>query len=210
MLRLKMTTLFTLLSTVVLLTAPLNHVFAQSQGQGENLDTHAQNVFVLVIKIFQEITADKPEKLNRAFRLFQDNPLQSYFFTLFIFGSYVLFCWPLMMISNKFGDAQWRAWVPVVNVFLLVKLADLPLWIALLVFVPLFAPFALVYICMELCLILRLSRWWGVFIVVPGLNVLLFWFLALNSKAQFFGNDNDRRVSDAIFQGNDRRSRDRS
>ena len=50
---------------------------------------------------------------------------------------YVLFAIPLMKIGNKKGKTGWFAWVPILNVILMLQIAEKPLYWFVLMLLPL-------------------------------------------------------------------------
>jgi len=52
-------------------------------------------------------------------------------------GIYVVMALALMTIAKKTGTAnEWWAWVPILNILLMLQIADLPMWYIILFFVP--------------------------------------------------------------------------
>jgi len=133
----------------------------------------------------------------------------AYNVVLFLGLYWLLFCWPLMIIAKKYEESAWMAWVPILNVLLMVRLADKPIWWAIIFFVPALLPVALIYIGISLTMMMRRSPILGVFMTVPVINILLLWYLALSKGSQYFGDDIDRRRTYIGYEypGDDRRDR---
>lgn len=65
----------------------------------------------------------------------------------FWIGLYVVSAVALMTIAKKTGTAnEWWAWIPILNLILMVQIAQLEIWYILLMFVPCVNIFAAVYI----------------------------------------------------------------
>lgn len=64
-----------------------------------------------------------------------------------IAGSYALSSWMLARIFRKAGVAQWKAWVPVYNLWILLEMGGQAGWWAVLSFVPVINIAALVFSC---------------------------------------------------------------
>lgn len=57
--------------------------------------------------------------------------------TLLVVSSWVIACYPTMILARKFNEKLfWMAWIPVFQIYLLVKLAQKPLWWFLYLFIP--------------------------------------------------------------------------
>ena len=65
---------------------------------------------------------------------------------------YVIMAIALMTIANKTGltEKNWWAWIPIMNVLLMLEIADLPLWYIILLLVP----------CVNLAVIIY--TWWKI------------------------------------------------
>ena len=91
--------------------------------------------------------------------------------------AYVAICFQRM--ANKIGVSDsWWAWVPILNLFLLVKMAAKPLWWGLLFFIPL-ANLVVAILC--LVAVLEALKKPPLFVIgffIPVLNLVLLGYLA--------------------------------
>ena len=63
--------------------------------------------------------------------------MENYYPVIFLF-IYAYFAYSIQTIAKKTGtENNWMAWIPILNVYLLIKIADKPGWWMLLFFVPL-------------------------------------------------------------------------
>jgi hypothetical protein len=71
-------------------------------------------------------------------------------YLVLILGSYALYCWMLARIFRKAGVEQWKAWVPIYNVWVLLEMGGQPGWWAILTLVPGANIAALVFSCIAI------------------------------------------------------------
>jgi len=99
---------------------------------------------------------------------------------LILLGVYVYFAYCHMRMAQKIGlsDCAWWAWIPILNTFLLFKMAGKPWWWFFLCLVPLvnIVIFAVLwYKAAEAC---RVSPVWGILMLIPLLNLIAAGILA--------------------------------
>ena len=98
--------------------------------------------------------------------------------TMFLFGSlswfffailaYVYFSYSLMVIAKKIDAPDgWMAWVPILNIFLLVKASGKPGWWFILFFIPLVNIAISVIVIMEIAKKLKKPEWVGILVLIP-------------------------------------------
>ncbi len=74
------------------------------------------------------------------------------FMLFFYVGLYVVSAVALMTIANKTNTANaWWAWVPILNLILMIQIAELEIWYILLMFVPCVNIFVAVYVWWKIC-----------------------------------------------------------
>lgn len=94
-------------------------------------------------------------------------------------GVYALICFPLARIARRLQASSWMAWVPILQIFLIVRIADKsPVWF-LFFFFPGANLFAFLFAWMSIARRLEQSHRLGYLMLVPGVNVLTLWYLAL-------------------------------
>ena len=101
------------------------------------------------------------------------------FVVVIVLGLYVYMSLALQTIANKTGTANaWLAWIPIVNLFLLLNIAKKPLWWFLLFLIPLVNLVFLVIVWMEVAKACRKPDWLGILMIVPLVNIVLPGYLA--------------------------------
>lgn len=95
---------------------------------------------------------------------------------------YAYFAFCLMTIANKLGaDNSWWAWIPILNVVLMLQLTDKPIWWLILAIIPIVN---LVWIVLGIIVWMRIAElrgfptWWGILIIVPVVNLVVPGYLA--------------------------------
>lgn len=91
---------------------------------------------------------------------------------------YFLVCFPLMFIVSRNYLSGLMAWIPIVQLFLLVRLAQKPIWWVLLLFIPVVNLIIFVALWTNIARSLQKPSWLGIFMIVPGVNLILLWYFA--------------------------------
>jgi hypothetical protein len=100
---------------------------------------------------------------------------------LFGIALYVYMGYSLMTIANKTKTPNnWFAWIPILNVFLMIKIAGKSYWWILLFFVPLANIIALIMLWMEIAKRCNKPAWVGVLMIVPFANFVVPGYLAFS------------------------------
>jgi hypothetical protein len=96
------------------------------------------------------------------------------FFLAFFGAIYVYFALAFSTIARKtYTPNTWYAWVPILNMVLLLNVAKKPAWWVLLFFVPFVNIVILVITWMEVAKARGRPDWWGIFIIAPIANFIL-------------------------------------
>ena len=114
---------------------------------------------------------------------------------LFVVLFYFLFTFPRYKIALKLNtQPAWLAWIPLVHYYLMCKMANRPYWILLvygLVFIPfigiifaIISLFVTIYIWVGIIKALGRPAWMGVLIIVPLVNLIFIWYLALSTESK--------------------------
>ncbi len=85
---------------------------------------------------------------------FQEQPSPLLFVALLVVGLvvYAFFCFCLLKIAEKaHAEPGWWAWVPILQVLLLLKVADKPLWWIILFFVPIVSIVIAIMVWVAVC-----------------------------------------------------------
>ncbi len=104
-------------------------------------------------------------------------------YLFFIIAIYVYFGICFMKMAEKTGTAKkWMAWVPILNYYLLVKIARKPSWWFILYFVPLVNIVIAVLVFMSICKQLNKPEWLGILTIIPVANIVLIGYLAFSKS----------------------------
>ena len=100
---------------------------------------------------------------------------------LFFVGVYAFASFCLQRIAEKTNtDEAWWAWVPVLNVFLMLKIADKPLWWFLLFLIPFVNIVFIPMVWAAICQARDKSPWLVVLFFVPVANLGVLPYLAFS------------------------------
>ena len=78
----------------------------------------------------------------------------------------------------------WMAWVPVLNVFLMLSIAGKPLWWFLLLFIPLVNIIVTVIIFMKIAEACNKPSWLGILFLLPLVNLIVLGYFAFSKEVQ--------------------------
>ena len=88
----------------------------------------------------------------------------------------------IYFMAKKTGEENaWFAFVPILDIILLLSIADMPLWWLLLCFIPFVNIVAAAMIWMAVSRAMGKPSWLGLLIFVPIVNLALFGYLAFSS-----------------------------
>lgn len=103
------------------------------------------------------------------------------FVLLVMIAIYVYMAIALMKIAQKTETpSAWMAWVPILNLYLIVKIAQKPSWWFLLLFVPFLNIIISVLLWAQISKKLEKPEWLGLLILVPVANIVLPGYLAFS------------------------------
>lgn len=103
------------------------------------------------------------------------------FMLLIAVAIYAYMAITLMKIAKKTGTpSAWMAWVPILNLYLMVKVAQKPGWWFLLLFVPFLNIIFAALIWAQISKLLGKPEWLGLLILVPVANIVLPGYLAFS------------------------------
>lgn len=107
-----------------------------------------------------------------------------YFYLIFGIAFYVYMAYCLMVIANKTGtENAWMAWVPIVNIILMLQIAEKPTWWIILAIIPCLN---LIFIVLNIFIWMAIAEkrgkpsWWGVLMIVPFVNLIVPGYLAFS------------------------------
>ncbi len=91
----------------------------------------------------------------------------------FLLAGYLWFSLCVYLISRKRNvSGAWMAWVPILQIAPFLESADKPLWWALFLFIPLVNGVVWIYLWMCIAENLGYSKWRGLLMLVPVVNVV--------------------------------------
>lgn len=104
-------------------------------------------------------------------------------FWLFFIGLYLVFSWLLYRIACNAGQKEtaWWAFIPIVNVFLMLKAAEKPMWWFLLCLVPLVNIVIIAMIWWKISEKCGQPGFWGILMLLPFINIVALLVLAFSS-----------------------------
>ena len=100
------------------------------------------------------------------------------FFVVFA-AIYVYFALALSTIAKKTNtENAWWAWIPILNLLLMLNIAQKPVWWVLLCFIPLVSIVIMIIVWMAIAERRGKPNWWGILLIVPVANVIVPGYLA--------------------------------
>lgn len=99
---------------------------------------------------------------------------------LVVFGVfYVYLALALQTIAKKTNtENPWMAWIPIINIILMLNIAKKPLWWFILCLVPLVNIVILIIVWMAIAEARKKPNWWGILMIVPFVNLIVPGYLA--------------------------------
>lgn len=96
---------------------------------------------------------------------------------------YIYFAVCLMKIAKKTGtDNGWFAWIPILNVILMLQVAKKPIWWLILFFIPGINLVFTILVWMEIAKAVGKPEWWGILMIVPFVNLVVPGYLAFSGN----------------------------
>ncbi len=100
-------------------------------------------------------------------------------FLLFGLAIYIYMSLALQTIAKKTNTPNgWLAWIPIVNVFLMLNIAKKPLWWFILCLLPLVNIVIFIIVWMAIAEARQKPNWWGILMIVPVVNFIVPGYLA--------------------------------
>lgn len=95
-------------------------------------------------------------------------------YLLFVIGIYVYFALALQTIAAKTNTANgWFAWIPILNVILMLAIAQKPIWWIILLIIPLVNIIISIIVWMDIAAARNKPSWLGVLMIVPFVNLVI-------------------------------------
>jgi len=94
---------------------------------------------------------------------------------------YAYFCYSLQVIAQKTNtENSWYAWIPLLNVYLMCKIAQRPGWWLLLCLIPIVNIIIIVNLYMALAEARNKPGWIGILMLIPLVNFAVIGYLAFS------------------------------
>jgi hypothetical protein len=92
---------------------------------------------------------------------------------------YIYYAYCLMTIANKLGvENAWLAWIPIANIYLMVVIAEKPIWWIILFFIPCVNIVAACLVWNEIAVRRGRPNWYGWLMLIPIVNLIIPGYLA--------------------------------
>jgi len=101
-----------------------------------------------------------------------------YAFPYFIFGLVVIGVALWKLAERTKEEPKWFAFVPILNVVLLLRLARRPMWWIILCMIPIVNLVTFILIMMSLSARFGLNKWWGLVAPLTPFNFILLYYIA--------------------------------
>ncbi len=109
--------------------------------------------------------------------------ISAYFWFAFV-ALYLYLAFTMFKMAQKTGHTPiaWWAFIPILNTFLLIKMAHKPLWWFILLLVPFVNIVCFFILWMSVAKVIGQSPIWGFLVMIPVLNLVALYVLAFNSR----------------------------
>jgi Family of unknown function (DUF5684) len=101
------------------------------------------------------------------------------FLLITAFIGYIYHSLALQTIAQKTNtENAWFAWIPIINIILMLNIARKPLWWLLLFFVPLVNIVIAIIVLMGIAEARNKPSWWGILWIIPPISIIVPGYLA--------------------------------
>jgi hypothetical protein len=102
---------------------------------------------------------------------------------LFVIAIYIFWAYCLHRIAKKTGTPNgWFAYIPILNYYLMCKVAGKPGWWLILLFLPFIQIIFVIIICIEIAKALNKPVWMGVVTLLPLIGLIVWAYLAFSKE----------------------------
>jgi Family of unknown function (DUF5684) len=102
-----------------------------------------------------------------------------FFFCIILLVAYVYHALALQTIATKTNtENPWFAWIPILNIILMLNIARKPIWWIILCLIPLVNIVIIILVWMGIAEARNKPNWWGILVIVPVVNVIVPGYLA--------------------------------
>ena len=101
------------------------------------------------------------------------------FFWVFLLALYVYTALAVQTIAQKTNtENPWLAWIPIINIILLLNIAKKPIWWIILCLIPLVNIIIFIIVWMAVAEARNKPNWWGILLIVPVVGLIVPGYLA--------------------------------
>jgi len=101
------------------------------------------------------------------------------FWLILSVAGYIYVSMALMTIAQKTNTENgWFAWIPILNIILMLNIANKPIWWIILLLIPFVNIVVGILIWMAIAEARNKPSWWGVMLIVPVMNIIMPGYLA--------------------------------
>jgi len=94
-------------------------------------------------------------------------------------AAYVYVSLALQAIANKTNTPNaWWAWVPILQIILMLNIAQKPVWWIILFFIPIVGIVFMIIMWMAIAEAVKKPSWWGILLIVPVIGLAVPGYLA--------------------------------
>jgi hypothetical protein len=98
---------------------------------------------------------------------------------VFFIAIYVYIALALQTIAKKTGtENAWWAWIPILNIILILNVAKKPIWWIVLLIIPLVNIVVGIIVWMAVAEARNKPNWWGILMIVPVVGIIVPGYLA--------------------------------
>ena len=103
------------------------------------------------------------------------------FILFFVIIIYVYTAICVMKMAKKTGtENAWMAWIPILNLILLIQIARKPIWWIIFFFIPILNIIFAILVWMAVAKALGKPEWLGILMIVPVANFIILGYLAFS------------------------------
>lgn len=108
---------------------------------------------------------------------------------LFVAAIYIYMAICLMKIAKKTGTANgWFAWIPILNMILMIQVAKKPMWWIIMFFIPFVNVIFAILLWMAVAEAIGKPGWVGILMIVPIANFIVPGYLAFSNMENQVSN----------------------
>ncbi len=94
-------------------------------------------------------------------------------------AAYVYIALAVQTIANKtHTENSWMAWIPIINIILLLNIAKKPIWWIVLFLIPIVSLVMAIIVWMGVAEARGKPSWWGILLIVPLVGIIVPGYLA--------------------------------